>query len=378
MIRKIALKNFKCFDELPPVGLSQVTLLTGSNGRGKSSLLQSILLIAQSFDNDRIINHVRVKGKFVDLGTYSDILRLGANGQDIQISYETDDKDENIIQFSLSPYHNRPRWAYFSHLFVGNENGVHDMVEESSSEAEGSSDNRRVVGQTSTVAGIQQLSRVYYIAADRQPPINSALKNDNLENNQIGIHGEYLINVLHRKGNDFVRKVEQDISAILKGASVNIVDRDADYLHFLLDSSDGTEGFRPVNVGFGYSYLLPVVLTCMMAEKGSKIIVENPEAHLHPGAQSRLMEFMIKYAHDNGLQLLIETHSDHIINALRIAVKEKRLEKPTDAAILHFARQGNKHDSPNYYEISIDSEGNLSDYPEDFMDEWGTQMSKLI
>lgn len=155
-------------------------------------------------------------------------------------------------------------------------------------------------------------------------------------------------------------------------------DNGSDFLKFLLDSSDESKGFRPVNVGFGYSYLLPIILTCMLAEKGSKLMVENPEAHLHPGAQSRLMDFMVKYATKNGLQLLIETHSDHIINQLRIAVKEKKIENNKDASIIHFTRNQKEIETPAFYEIKIDSRGNLSQYPSDFLDEWGLQMSKLI
>ena len=116
----------------------------------------------------------------------------------------------------------------------------------------------------------------------------------------------------------------------------------------------------------------------MLAEKGSKLMIENPEAHLHPGAQSRLLDFMVKYAMKNGLQLLIETHSDHIINELRIAIKEKKVENNRDASIIHFTRSQKEKESPSFYEIKIDSNGNLSQYPSDFLDEWGTQMSKLV
>lgn len=380
MIKKISLRNFKCFENLPEVRLSQITLFTGSNGRGKSSLIQSLLLIAQSFGGDRQINTVKLKGKFLDLGTFDDILFKGAKQNSIDISFETDDKEENSIKFQLSPYKDRERWAYIAQLNVCDEKGCKYLVELSASDSDtDSNDAKPVVGQTSTVAGIQQLARgVYYIAADRQPPANSAIKNDNLDNNQVGIHGEYLINILYRKGSEFIDQVAKEISTILKGASVRVVDNGYDYLKFLLDSADNTEGFRPVNVGFGYSYLLPIVLTCMLAENDSKVMIENPEAHLHPGAQSRLMDFMVKYAVEKKLQLLIETHSDHIINELRIAIKDKKLNSYKDACILHFTRNSKKTATPDFYEISIDSRGNLSNYPPDFLDEWGLQMGKLI
>ena len=380
MIRKLSLVNFKCFKELPDVGLSQITLFTGSNGRGKSSLIQSILLIAQSFGNDRQINDIKLRGKFIDLGTFKDILCDQSDDEELIIHFETDDKEENSITFKLMPYSGRDRLANVSQLKVCDDNnGCRDLVVLAASEGGlDPSYSVHVVGQTSAVAGIQQLSRVYYVAADRQPPVNNALKNDNLENNQVGIHGENLINILHLKGDDFVNQVANEISVILKGASLHVVDNGSDFLRFLIDSSDDSAGFRPVNVGFGYSYLLPIVLTCMLAEKGSKIIVENPEAHLHPGAQSRLMDFMIKCAVNQNLQLLIETHSDHIINELRIAVKEKMIVNNKEASIIHFTRDSQEKTTPTCCKIAIDSNGNLSSYPTDFLEEWGEQMGKLI
>ena len=146
-------------------------------------------------------------------------------------------------------------------------------------------------------------------------------------------------------------------------------------MRFTIDSINDSTGFRPSNVGFGYSYILPIITTILFAEEGSKIFIENPEAHLHPGAQSRLTEFMIKHASLKNLQLYIETHSDHVINCLRISISNK-LIKRTDAKIIYFSRdEGN---NPLVSQINIDSQGNLSDYPDGFMDEWGNQMAQLV
>ena len=133
----------------------------------------------------------------------------------------------------------------------------------------------------------------------------------------------------------------------------------------------------PVNVGFGYSYILPVLLTLLVAEENAKVVIENPEAHLHPGAVSRLTEVIVELAKKKNLQLFIETHSDHVINGLRIAVKHHACLQD-DARILHFYRNSLKGESPEVTQILIDKEGNLSDYPDDFMDEWTNQMAELV
>jgi predicted ATPase len=144
----------------------------------------------------------------------------------------------------------------------------------------------------------------------------------------------------------------------------------------LLNSRNGEQVFQPINVGFGYSYVLPVVVSALMAEKGSVLVVENPEAHLHPRAQSRIMEFLVKQALDNDLQLIIETHSDHVVNGLRISMK-KGILLPKDGLVQHFAYD-NGTVTPVITTITSDQEGNLSSYPDDFMDEWTEQMMQLV
>ena len=112
----------------------------------------------------------------------------------------------------------------------------------------------------------------------------------------------------------------------------------------------------------------------MIAEPGGILVVENPEAHLHPGAQSRLARFLIRQAVSNGYQLIIESHSDHVVNGLRIAAKEGEI-KSSQCLIDYFYSEG---DATAVRAITCDKNGTLSEYPDDFMDEWTLQLLKLV
>ncbi len=79
-----------------------------------------------------------------------------------------------------------------------------------------------------------------------------------------------------------------------------------------------TGRFRPTNVGFGISYALPVVTALLAAQPGELIIIENPESHIHPRGQAGLGKLIAKTAM-NDVQLIVETHSDHIVNGIRIS-----------------------------------------------------------
>ena len=77
---------------------------------------------------------------------------------------------------------------------------------------------------------------------------------------------------------------------------------------------------RAENIGYGISYTLPVIVALLSAQPGALVILENPEAHLHPGGQAALAKLIAKVASE-GIQVIVETHSDHIINGILLACK---------------------------------------------------------
>lgn len=157
-------------------------------------------------------------------------------------------------------------------------------------------------------------------------------------------------------------------------------------VNFDSDGEESPKEFKPENVGFGISYILPVLVTLLSAKPEDIVIVENPEAHLHPKGQAKMGE-LIARAVASGVQVFVETHSDHVINGIRVAVAEKIL-KPEDVNIAFFERKehgaeqdGGADSKETYAEvrnIKVDDQGSLSEYPADFMDEWNNQLMELI
>jgi len=151
-----------------------------------------------------------------------------------------------------------------------------------------------------------------------------------------------------------------DASAILSGFSF---DRPGDV---------ATRRFRATNVGFGLSYVLPV-LAGLLAPSGSLCLIENPEAHLHPGGHTRLAELAAR-ASLAGLQVIVETHSDHFIDGVRIAVRDG-LIRPADVAIHYFERTGG---STEVVSPEVDADGRLSTWPSGFFDQHEENLARLL
>jgi len=136
-----------------------------------------------------------------------------------------------------------------------------------------------------------------------------------------------------------------------------------------------TEKFRDLNIGFGISYTLPIIVVALHSPKDSLIIIENPEAHIHPSGQAKLMELLCKAA-KAGVQFIIETHSDHIINGLLVACKKEIIDKE-DINIYFFDRDLKSHSTKSYF-LPILEGIKIKHPPEGFFDQIDKDMETLM
>jgi len=142
-------------------------------------------------------------------------------------------------------------------------------------------------------------------------------------------------------------------------------------------------GHRPGNVGFGISYTLPVIanvlgyaaLVARGYEKSALIMLENPEAHLHPAGQTQIGGFLAKAA-SCGVQVIIETHSDHLLNGIRLAVKNKFLEAEKTA--YYFFDYDFSEEKSVIRQPVIDDEGYFDEWPDGFFDETEKNLERLL
>ena len=149
-------------------------------------------------------------------------------------------------------------------------------------------------------------------------------------------------------------------------------------LHYQFSSAtEYTNEFRPENTGFGLTYVLPVATALLCSKPGDLIIIENPESHLHPSGQS-LIGKLIALASENGVQVAIETHSDHIINGIRAAVKNKDLT--SENVVVYFLSRDmtSVEHCTNVEKIEINQNGKIDHWPEGFFDEWDKSLNILL
>lgn len=367
MIESIHLENFKCF-ERHNVIFRPLTLLAGLNSSGKSTIIQALLLLRQSYLENLLPNvGLTLNGKLAQLGAAKDVL------------FEEADVDE--IGFEL--HDNLPgslniRFAYRE------ESDVLAVIR-----AEEGGD----IWKTSLFRDEFQ-----YLRAERIGPRTSFGMSDYevRHHHQIGSSGEFAAHFLSLFGSEALElialrhpsatsntlqsQVEAWMTEISPGVRLNVKRySEMDLMTFSVAYSLGhqvaSSEYRPTNVGFGITYALPIVVSVLAARPGSLVIVENPEAHLHPRGQVKMGE-LLSLASAAGIQVVVETHSDHVLNGIRLAVHRGQT-KPSTIALYHSRWQtGGK--SPVLTLLEVDAEGRLSQWPEGFFDEIERSLDQLL
>ncbi|HFZ0399796.1 TPA: DUF3696 domain-containing protein, partial [Klebsiella pneumoniae] len=140
-----------------------------------------------------------------------------------------------------------------------------------------------------------------------------------------------------------------------------------------------SNNYRSTNVGFGISYVLPVIVQCLKAEKGDLLIIDTPEAHLHPQGQSKLGELFSKTASD-GVQVIVETHSDHVINGIRKSVVTGFIV-PNDVNFYFFEMVDSENDISSHTNIlspKLDENAKFDFWPNGFFDEWTKSLNHIL
>ena len=192
------------------------------------------------------------------------------------------------------------------------------------------------------LALINHLRDLTYITAGRIAPQEIYTLEDPHLVSTVGPRGEHAVSFLHWGRDELVphdlvlpgtapnrlRQVEERMRRLFPGLTLDLQQAPrANAVTLGLRTSDATGFHSPVQTGFGLTQCLPIIVAALSADKGDIILIENPELHLHPAGQALMGQFIADVARA-GIQVLLETHSDHVLNGVRRAVKEERLNAP--------------------------------------------------
>lgn len=354
MITTIALENFKRFHSTE-ISLRSMTVLTGVNGGGKSSLLQAILLAryATEHPTSRVIP---LNGPYgLALGEAYDILHpeAGPDAQEVGVVLRAESAEyhyrfEVPTERSLNLLH-RERPDIPPDVF-GHEGRQFAYL---TAERLGPREQLEVTAEDTTWLGVGERGQftAQVLAGEQTHRVRAALQHPNTAH-----HG--VVNLL--------TQVEEWIGDIVRRVRIQADWPPGLAASILRFSEAGWMGepIRPANIGFGFSYALPIVVAGLLMPAGGMLIVENPEAHLHPAGQSHLGRFLARVA-GSGTQVLVETHSDHLVNGIRLGIAADQTLASHETILHYFDHQ----DSGSPTAVEVTPRGELTSWPDGFFDQ---------
>lgn len=386
MLTGLELRNFKCFRR-QPLEFAHLTVLAGLNGMGKSTVIQALLLLRQSFASLGS-RRLKLQGDLVDLGTGSDVFFDLADEDELGFTVEIDHAFRSEYLF---------RYNRESNLLaeVGTARRSYGPTRQLERQPDGSwipYDGARRAPPPALLMN----TRFQYLSAERLGPRKTLpWSDDQASRRALGSQGEYVLAFLARHGGETLPDKDPRLSPSQASASIegqvtawlqetspgSVLDigelRDVDALSarfaYRRRGDVASKPFRATNVGFGLSYVLPVLTALIAARRGDLVIIENPEAHLHPRGQTKLGELSARAA-KAGVQVIVETHSDHLLDGLRIAVREDVLA-PAEVRIHYLTRHGAE---AAVISPVIKADGSLSDWPTGFFDERDDNLIRLL
>lgn len=366
----LILENFKCFRsfELPTAPL---TVLTGFNAAGKSTALQPIMLMSQTLRRGTSTDKLLLNGPLAELGGTGDVLNRDALLETVRFGFR-DGADS--VSWTFAPEHSSDRrdlrldegkseWGGVRNLWAG------------------------ALWQLDQVMPplLESVRDAICLGATRTGTVEAYPHpaDPDLAVGDVGLRGEFApywyveradekVDPARRCPSDETETVRGQVdawlSSLFPGATANadVLNGVALYRSRFRMGRTG-ELSRPANVGYGLSYAFPLLVAFLTARTGAIIVVDSPEAHLHPRAQSAMGRLIARMA-SAGLRIFVETHSDHLLSGIRLGVREGLL--PADKVVVHFFQQAvSDAGNPDIITLRLDREGAINGWPEGFFDQ---------
>lgn len=405
MLLNLTLRNFKIWDTTGVIRLAPVTLLLGVNSSGKSSIIQSLLLIRQTVRNKEpnVSLHFGIEGSgdSVALGQFDDVLCRHGTGKEIQIEFTWSPSGDPDAAFTFSGHYKKDSAgaAVVSSLRLGQGARGFSVTRQSKGAFKISmADRRAPLGasrdyhpqnsfafSTATLARLpsadaeeirnagsallDELERIIYLGpvrrlAQRHYPW------DGVAPSSLGDDGDRAIDALiasglqAKKGKPGGQLFEQTARwlsqmGLANGLEVRKVGTSSLY-ELVIVGEHSRSNLK--DVGVGVSQVLPVIVACLFATKGHIVIVEEPESHLHPLAQSVLAELFVTVARERGIQVIAETHSEHMFRRIQTLIAKDSLD-PSRCALYFVEREGER---ASMRPLALDPYGRIGNWPDKF------------
>ncbi len=414
MLKKIGAENYRSFQTLD-VDLAPITLFVGPNNSGKSSVISIIRLLSQTLESHDPNVRLLLNGSLGDFGTYKDLIHGNQTKKHLKLSFSISPSstgyypgaDKSLIEYALTyKYRSAIKEVILKSLISRGDSHHHltaefnedserfqlrkvgnTLIPSSSSntsfmrgfdvrnfiprmvfggrDADASQLYQTVMEETRTASrngfvASRTFQEMDYVGAMRMPPSRTYLYTGE-RRQKVGANGEHAITMLAmdsiRRGSKS-KGIRQGVVKWLAAAGIasdiKVVPLSDRYFEIHVQHPVTKEYQNFADVGYGNSQVIPVLVAGLNSSKGSVLIAEEPEIHLHPKAQAELGDFFLDLS-NRGVQSIVETHSEHMIVRLQQHVAAGRLDPAS--LVIYFVEPTS--DGKQLRKLTLDSKGSF-------------------
>ena len=410
MFTQLRVENFKAWQGKREVELAPLSLFLGTNSAGKTSLLQMLLLLKQTAESPDRRQHLNLGGQpgdMLHLGTFRDVI----SGHDfkhelafgLRFTGSRTTKQQRVIDYHVSfcqtgggvPVVRSLTYTSGERTFKA-ERGPRGGYSLTTTDCPGPAQplvsrgfepERSVAFSAAAVAALkldgaevqdlalemsESLKGIIYLGPLRERPQRTYLWNQQMPGD-LGAKGEFAIQALLASANDrtkltstggrgwLVERVSHWLRT-MKVADGLSLEQQGPSVHHEVIVHQGKIKANLVDVGFGVSQVLPVVTLAYFVPEGSTVIMEQPEIHLHPSAQTALADLLVEVSRTRRVQFLVETHSENLFRRLQFLIADEQISP--EACRLYFVKREDA--SAELQRLEVDEYGRIRNWPGQF------------
>lgn len=349
MITTLEVNNFKSVGSAE-FRLTNLNLFSGPNSSGKSSVIQAILLGADNISENTGVtkNMTSTHIKAISFNESRNYI-TNAKQYDVRLGNES---GSVVLEF-------KPKDEAF----------INTVVEQ---------------GGTLPENDIKLIRNLFHLSAIRSGDLGAPRINPDPDSSPLGPNGEYLIDFYYMRRKDLldasliyykeIRTLEGQLNYWLKqltGYLLTVEPLGSEYkVRYITPEG---KSIHPYNVGTGVNFVTQTLIVCLASQIGSSVIIENPEIHLHPAAQARVLDFFVGVA-NAGIQVIIESHSDHFFNGIRRSLKQKSIT-PEQVSVYNFKKNNGLTEAQ---EIKLSPYGGIENYEPGMFDQFDADLDAIL
>ena len=360
-IDSLTIQNFKCFKAKKTFDFGRITILTGANSSGKSSLMSAVLMAIQSED---FPNAISTNGSYVDLGDFIDIVYNHDSSKSISLDLSLNSYPNSLDVFTVwqeDKYDLLPK-KYKSFF---RRNGYIAQTADELSTCERYT--KELISQFRKNSN--------YLGAFRQSP-DLDYKSRNKADFKIRPNGEgYADQIVEweKRGNGNIKTLVQMMKDMELIDSIEIKRLEGGKFKILVRAFKNSLLTSLSNVGFGVSQFLPIMVADLQLLDYSTLFLAEPEIHLHPSVQAKFGDYIVKQINETGKNYVIETHSEYFLNKIRLAIVKGELKK--EDIKIYFLE--NKDDDTEVFDIDFKKNGAIKNAPKTFFETYSIDVMDI-